>query len=611
MKLSQPALVLTATAAILLSGCDRGATKVEAQRLAEERAALEREKAALADAKAAARETANEQERLRLESERAELEREKNKLANERDAQDGADRQAKAAAEREARMAAQRRAEEEAARQREAEERQDTREAQTVDFFYDALDPYGEWIELERYGYAFRPNTNQTAMWRPYTDGGWVYTEYGWTWRSNEPFGWATYHYGRWAKLPRLGWVWIPGTEWGPAWVSWRRSSDYVGWAPLPPDAWSSKGFNSGVDSYYDIGPGLYTFLRVADFGEPTYVGRVVEPERNVTIIDNSVNITNTVYKVINNKTTVINEGPDLTVINKAARRPVQRLTVQRVNTVRPAAGGAKVEGGTLQVVAPDLKKAPATPTKPKKVKETVKATEVDHGWKEAKAEVQKVRAEAAKEARQAEQAERAEVKAPKPAPASMPAPAPAQTKPAPAPAPAPAPIPAPAPSPVQAKPAPAPDVAPVPAPGSVPGRPERPSRPQQPFQPKPGTDPAAERPTRPFAPAPVAPPKDRPGRPKRPGTPIPEPGTTPTNPPGPGAPATPEPAAENPAPPASAPAAPGVAEPIAPGQGQRPNRQRPPLNQFRQPNASPTPVMPEGAPRPGRKLKREPEQES
>jgi hypothetical protein len=581
MNLTQSAIALTAAIALILAGCDRGASQAEARRLAEERAALEREKAALTDAKVAAREAANDQERQRLEAERAELIREKDKLAAERAAREQAEQQARSAAERDARMAAERRAEDEAAARREAEARErearenteESRTAQTVEFFYDALDPYGEWIELERYGYAFRPNTNQIAMWRPYTDGGWVYTEYGWTWRSNEPFGWATYHYGRWAKLPRLGWVWIPGTEWGPAWVSWRRSSDYIGWAPLPPDAWSSRGFNAGVDSYYDIGPGLYTFLRVADFGEPTCVDHVIEPDRNIAIINNTVNITKTVYKTVNNKTTIVNEGPDLTVINKEARRPVQQLKVQRVNTVNPRA--AKVEPGMLQVVAPELKKF-TVPAKPRQIKESVKAAEVDRGWKEAKAETVKVRAEAAKEAREAEAAERSEAKATP------------VVKPAPAPAPAPA--------------------AP-PVPGAEPLKPERPAKPIPKFQPKPITEPAAEKPARPGGPPPVEPPKDRPGKPKRPGLPIPEPGTSPAVPP-----ASPEPVAPNPSNVNAIPPAPGVQDPGAPGREKRLQKPQDRFNQFKRQNAQPTPLQPEATPtdnlRPGRKLKKDPAQE-
>ena len=32
--------------------------------------------------------------------------------------------------------------------------------------------------------------------WRPYWDGRWVLTEYGWTFVSDDPWGWATWHYG-------------------------------------------------------------------------------------------------------------------------------------------------------------------------------------------------------------------------------------------------------------------------------------------------------------------------------------------------------------------------------------------------------------------------------
>src|SRR5262249_38322101 len=41
---------------------------------------------------------------------------------------------------------------------------------------------------------------------------------------------------GRWVVIRGLGWAWVPGEEWAPAWVNWRASDEYVGWAPLPPD---------------------------------------------------------------------------------------------------------------------------------------------------------------------------------------------------------------------------------------------------------------------------------------------------------------------------------------------------------------------------------------
>ena len=94
----------------------------------------------------------------------------------------------------------------------------------SIDFIYDNLSG-GNWIDVEGYGYGWQPDVaTSDPNWRPYSDGYWAYTDYGWTWISYEDFGWATYHYGRWASLADYGWVWFPGEDldWGPAWVSWR-----------------------------------------------------------------------------------------------------------------------------------------------------------------------------------------------------------------------------------------------------------------------------------------------------------------------------------------------------------------------------------------------------
>ena len=71
------------------------------------------------------------------------------------------------------------------------------RAAVDVGFFYDNLASYGNWIERPSYGWVWTPS-QVSSSWRPYQDGHWVWTDQGWTWISEEPYGWATYHYGRW-----------------------------------------------------------------------------------------------------------------------------------------------------------------------------------------------------------------------------------------------------------------------------------------------------------------------------------------------------------------------------------------------------------------------------
>jgi probable HAF family extracellular repeat protein len=83
------------------------------------------------------------------------------------------------------------------------------------DLFYSKLSPEGSWVEAGNYGYCFRPRVARD--WQPYRDGHWVWTDRGWYWDSNERFGWATYHYGRWIRIGGTGWCWVPGDQWAPS----------------------------------------------------------------------------------------------------------------------------------------------------------------------------------------------------------------------------------------------------------------------------------------------------------------------------------------------------------------------------------------------------------
>ncbi len=113
--------------------------------------------------------------------------------------------------------------------------------SEDVAMFYDDLGQYGQWVDYENYGPVWSPS-NVNEDWRPYTDGRWVPTNDGYVFESQEPWGWATYHYGNWMPTPGYGWVWAPGRTWYPSTVDWRTSPEdapvdtsYVGWAPIPP----------------------------------------------------------------------------------------------------------------------------------------------------------------------------------------------------------------------------------------------------------------------------------------------------------------------------------------------------------------------------------------
>jgi hypothetical protein len=145
------------------------------------------------------------------------------------------------------------------------------------------LDYYGDWRNVDGYGYAWSPRVD--AGWSPYQTGYW-YTDYpyGPTWVSTEPWGYAPYHYGRWAFVGDR-WYWVPDTmnvtpTYSPALVAFVPfSQNEVGWVPLGPgdvyvphyytSDWQPQYLTRG-DLYQRVVnlnvPGAVTVVSVDDF---------------------------------------------------------------------------------------------------------------------------------------------------------------------------------------------------------------------------------------------------------------------------------------------------------------------------------------------------------
>ncbi len=186
---------------------------------------------------------------------------------------------------------------------------------QREDDFYEPLSPYGEWVVVGTYGRVWRPARVETN-WRPYANGHWELTGDGWYWVSDEPWAWATYHYGRWQLVSGYGWVWVPQTQWAPAWVSWREGGGYVGWAPLPPEP------RGGVSVNVTIAPAAFCYVEERHMHEPVRPTTVIV--NNTTIINKTVNITKT--KVVNK--VVVNEGPRRDEVERATGKKIQQTSI-------------------------------------------------------------------------------------------------------------------------------------------------------------------------------------------------------------------------------------------------------------------------------------------
>jgi uncharacterized protein YraI len=228
--------------------------------------------------------------------------------------------------------------------------------------FYDRLAPYGQWTWLEGQ-YVFVPGGVDRA-WRPYTDGRWVYTDrYGWMWASNEPFGWATYHYGRWGFSKRIGWFWVPGNRWAPAWVSWRKSDDYLAWAPLPPSY--DEGANVEITAR-DVPAYYWQAVPSNQFLAPDLPRRILrDPARVQPVLEQTQPLGN----VVVNNTTVVNNVVNLQFVEQKTQ---EKVVVHRVERTGEAEKAGKVEGASVEIFQPqpDQKPAIAAPPKPMKIEE-------------------------------------------------------------------------------------------------------------------------------------------------------------------------------------------------------------------------------------------------
>lgn len=103
------------------------------------------------------------------------------------------------------------------------------------------LDDNGQWENTPDYGDVWVPAAVAVG-WAPYSAGHWAWiSPWGWTWVDDAPWGFAPFHYGRWARW-RNSWCWVPGPRqvravYSPAMVGWvgGGAGAAVGWFPLGP----------------------------------------------------------------------------------------------------------------------------------------------------------------------------------------------------------------------------------------------------------------------------------------------------------------------------------------------------------------------------------------
>src|SRR6266576_1196612 len=219
---------------------------------------------------------------------------------------------------------------------------------------YEDLDEYGEWRSVPDYGSVWFPRHVATG-WAPYRFGHWVWiAPWGWTWVEDEPWGFAPFHYGRWAEVSE-GWCWVPGPVvvrpvYAPALVA------FVG-GPRFNLSISVGGGGGGV-AWFPLGPReVYVPTYRAS---PRYVQNVnvTNTTVNVTNVYNNVNVHNVTYMHQTNvgavtevsHETFVNARPVGAATVRVNERQLQAAEVQRGVAVAPVRQSIVGAGGSAAV---------------------------------------------------------------------------------------------------------------------------------------------------------------------------------------------------------------------------------------------------------------------
>jgi uncharacterized protein DUF6600/FecR-like protein len=201
---------------------------------------------------------------------------------------------------------------------------------------YEDLDDYGRWRYVPDYGPVWTPSAVAPG-WAPYRFGHWVWVApWGWTWVEDEPWGFAPFHYGRWAFV-ESSWCWVPGPVYvrpvyAPALVA------FVGGGGFH----LSIGVGEGV-AWFPLGPREV-------YIPPYRVSRVYV--NNVNITNTRVNVTQ-VTNVYNNYT--VNRVTNITYVNRHVNNAVTVVAHDTFVNARP------VDRNLARVDARQLAEAPVT----------------------------------------------------------------------------------------------------------------------------------------------------------------------------------------------------------------------------------------------------------
>ena len=240
---------------------------------------------------------------------------------------------------------------------------------------YSDLDEYGTWSTVEGYGNVWSP-TSVASDWSPYREGRWAWIEpWGWTWVDDAPWGFAPFHYGRWAYA-RERWCWVPGPPraravYAPALVAFVGGDNFRvsvrGGTPARGIAWFPLAPGEVYRPSYQVSRNYFTSVNVSN----TNVTQIA-----ITNVYNRPNAPNAVYRNRDQRGGVtampatafaqsrrVSQNPVAISREVATAGPVTPIASVAPVRASVLGSGAGAAGGATTGAAPDLAARPPAAT--------------------------------------------------------------------------------------------------------------------------------------------------------------------------------------------------------------------------------------------------------
>lgn len=247
------------------------------------------------------------------------------------------------------------------------------------------LDRYGRWEQTTEYGAVWVP-TVVAAGWAPYSAGHWAWVSpWGWTWVDDAPWGFAPFHYGRWAMFHNR-WCWVPGRYvrrpvYAPALVGWVGGPHFsvsisVGGGPAPAVGWFPLAPHEVYVPSYRVSPRYVQQVNVTHVTHVTNVTTIINnPQQVVTKIDYQNRRYPHAVTVVP-QTVMVNRQPVAPVAGRSgAARVAQRIATQPVQSVVTAAPPVAAPAITPAIAQARRMQIHAEPARPGVVARTVAPT--------------------------------------------------------------------------------------------------------------------------------------------------------------------------------------------------------------------------------------------